>query len=185
MGLKIRHLGSGGIRKFRKIPFKQFNRTRAIRKLRNNDFVSPAKLVVLTFKNFNNHEPFVKENIIPPYPRNVVKPSTCDMHGSTAKDVLLVFAESTVDFNLSAKPRIGPFEIASWSTSRKPDRKMSTKNKKQARSAEKSNDNYGKLRTEERKNSLEETYNQKYKLFITYRARLCENKGSSASGQLN
>lgn len=59
---------------------------------------------------------FFKENNIPPYPWIELK--------------LLALAESTVDFNRAAKPRIGPSDIASWSTSQKVDRKMLRENKR-------------------------------------------------------
>jgi len=43
-------------------------------KLRNNHFLSPTKLVVLTFGDLNNHESLVKENVIPLYPGDIVEP---------------------------------------------------------------------------------------------------------------
>lgn len=60
--------------KFCEIPFKELDRTRVNRKLRNNYFVSPTRLVVLTFGDFNNHESLVKEDVIAPYPGDVVEP---------------------------------------------------------------------------------------------------------------
>ena len=53
--------------------FKELDRTRATRKLRNNYFVSSTKLYVFTFGDFNNHESLVKENVITPYPGNIVE----------------------------------------------------------------------------------------------------------------
>ena len=58
--------------KFGEVFFKELKRTRATRKLRNNYFVSPTKLDVLTFRDSNNHEFFAKENVI--YPGNIVGP---------------------------------------------------------------------------------------------------------------
>ena len=62
-------------------------RTRATRKLRNNYFVSPTKLDVLTFGDLNNHESFVKENVITPYPGNIVEPKEAgkDIQGNIAQ----------------------------------------------------------------------------------------------------
>ena len=54
--------------------FKELDRTRATRRNRNNYFVSSTKLDVLTFGDFNNHESFVKENVITAYPGNIVEP---------------------------------------------------------------------------------------------------------------
>ena len=60
--------------KFGEIFFKELERTRTTRNLRNNHFVSPTKLDVLTFGDLNNHESFVKENVITPYPGNIFEP---------------------------------------------------------------------------------------------------------------
>ena len=60
--------------KFGEIFFKELDRTRATRKLRNNYFVSSTKLDVLTFGDLNNHESLVKENVITPFPGNIVEP---------------------------------------------------------------------------------------------------------------
>ena len=65
MGLKIRRN-----LKFDKMLLKERDRTRSSRKLRNNYFFSPARLVVLTFGDLNNHEYLVKENAIPSCPLN-------------------------------------------------------------------------------------------------------------------
>ena len=54
--------------------FKELDRTRATRKLRNDSFVSSTKLDVLTFGDLNNHESLVKEDVITPYPGNIVEP---------------------------------------------------------------------------------------------------------------
>ena len=50
--------------KFGEIFFKELDRTRAIRKLINNYFVSSTKLDILTFGDLNNHESLVKENVL-------------------------------------------------------------------------------------------------------------------------
>ena len=60
--------------KFGKIFFKELDTTRATRKLRNNYFVSSTKLDVLTFGDFHNNESLVKENVIAPYPANIIEP---------------------------------------------------------------------------------------------------------------
>jgi len=60
--------------KFGKILFEELDRIRGTRKLRNNYFISPTKLVVLTFGDLNDHESLIKENVIPPYPGNIVEP---------------------------------------------------------------------------------------------------------------
>jgi len=60
--------------KFGKILFEELDRTLGTRKLRNNYFISATKLVVLTFGNFNDHKTLIKENVIPPYPGNIVEP---------------------------------------------------------------------------------------------------------------
>ena len=60
--------------KFGKILFEELDRARGTRVLRNNYLVSPTKLVVLTFGDFNNHESLVKENVISPYPGDIVEP---------------------------------------------------------------------------------------------------------------
>ena len=60
--------------KFGEIFFKELERTHATRKLKNNYFVSPTKVDVLTFGELNDHESFVKENLITPYPGNIIEP---------------------------------------------------------------------------------------------------------------
>ena len=55
--------------KFGKILFKELDRTRLTRELRNTYFFSPTKLVVLTFEDLNNHE-----YLIPSYPGDIVEP---------------------------------------------------------------------------------------------------------------
>ena len=55
-------------------PSSGVERTHATRKLRNNYFVSQTKLDVLTFEELNDHESFVKENLITPYPGNIIEP---------------------------------------------------------------------------------------------------------------
>ena len=54
--------------------FKELDRPRMTRKLRNTYFVSSTKLDVLTFGDFRNHEPLFKENVIISYPGNIVEP---------------------------------------------------------------------------------------------------------------
>ena len=55
------------------ISFKELERTHGTRKLRNNCFVSSTKLDVLTFGDFYNHEFLAKENVITPYPGNIIE----------------------------------------------------------------------------------------------------------------
>ena len=55
------------------ISFKELERTHGTRKLRNNCFASSTKLDVLTFGDFYNHEFLAKENVITPYPGNIIE----------------------------------------------------------------------------------------------------------------
>ena len=68
MGLKMRRNF-----KFDKILFKERDRTRSSRKLRNNYFFSPTKLVVLTFVDWKNYEYLVTEKAKPSYPGDIVE----------------------------------------------------------------------------------------------------------------
>ena len=59
-----------------KVPLKKLDRTSRDKHFRKKSrrLIALTKLVVLAFENLNDHETLMKENIIPPYYGDLMKP---------------------------------------------------------------------------------------------------------------